>query len=210
MCVWLRTALVLAMRQAWSRLSIGIAVRDVFSSITVREAKHLQTKLAEASIAAALRVVREELNSKYALTGNNLLGLLLRQTGGCGLDYDSDLDLIFTYDDLPATGATVTNSEFYSRAAELFVTAVSSMTRDGNLYRVDLRLRPYGSKGMSAISSESFLNYMRDTAAVWEMLAFVKLRSVGGDLTLGALVETETRRIIHTKAGLIDPGTLRV
>ena len=62
---------------------------------------------------------------------------------------------------------------------------------------------------MSAISSESFLNYMRDTAAVWEMLAFVKLRSVGGDLTLGALVETETRRIIHTKAGLIDPGTLR-
>lgn len=200
-----------AMRQAWSRLLIGIAVRDVFSSITVREAKHLQTKLAEASIAAALRVVREELNSKYALTGDNLdlAVLALGKLGGRGLDYDSDLDLILIYDDLPATGATVTNSEFYSRAAELFVTAVSSMTRDGNLYRVDLRLRPYGSKGMSAISSESFLNYMRDTAAVWEMLAFVKLRSVGGDLTLGALVETETRRIIHTKAGLIDPGTLR-
>ena len=199
------------MRQEWSKRLIGIAVRDVFGTISIREAKRLQTKLAEASITAALRVVHDELNSRYG-SQNDHLGLAvlaLGKLGGRGLDYDSDLDLILVYDDSAVTGAAVTNAEYYSRAAELFVTALSSMTRDGNLYRVDLRLRPYGSKGMSAISSESFLNYMRETAAVWEMLAFVKLRSVGGDSGLGSGVESSTRRIIHERALAFDPAALR-
>ena len=199
------------MRQEWAKLLIGIAVRDVFGSITVREAKRLQTKLAEACIEAALNIVLDELNSKFASNSDelNLAVLALGKLGGRGLDYDSDLDLILVYNDAAETGAAVTNAEYYSRAAELFVTALSSMTRDGNLYRVDLRLRPYGSKGMSAISGESFLNYMRETAAVWEMLAFVKLRSVGGDTRLGSGVEDSTRRIIHERALAFDPAVLR-
>ena len=83
------------------------------------------------------------------------------------------------------------------------------MTRDGNLYRVDLRLRPFGSKGMSAISIDAFLGYMADTAAVWEMLAFVKVRAVGGDASLGYTVENETRRIIHERAAAVDKNELR-
>jgi glutamate-ammonia-ligase adenylyltransferase len=82
------------------------------------------------------------------------------------------------------------------------------MTRDGNLYRVDLRLRPYGSKGMSAISGESFINYIRDTAAVWEMLAFVKLRAVGGYQELGSRIESETRRTIHERAAALNGAEL--
>src|SRR5258708_3919653 len=83
------------------------------------------------------------------------------------------------------------------------------MTRDGNLYRVDLRLRPFGSKGLGAISIDAFLGYMAETAAVWEMLAFVKLRYVGGDPSLGLNVENETRRIIHERALAVDPVELK-
>ena len=83
------------------------------------------------------------------------------------------------------------------------------MTRDGSLYRVDLRLRPFGSKGMSAMSIDAFLGYMTETAAVWEMLAFVKLRMVGGDASIGLNVENETRRIIHERAAALPANELR-
>ena len=84
-----------------------------------------------------------------------------------------------------------------------------SMKRDGNLYRVDLRLRPFGSKGLTATSIDSFLEYMAETAEIWEMLAFVKLRFVGGDPSLGYTIENETRRFIHQRALSIEPAELR-
>ncbi len=200
-----------AMRKAWSHLLMEIVVRDIFEKITISEAKRLQTKLAEASIAAALRAVRDELAHRYhdESTHLDLAILALGKLGGRGLDYDSDLDLVIVYYDPKEPLTDVTPAEFYSRAVELFVTALSSMTRDGNLYRVDLRLRPFGSKGMSAMSIDAFLGYMQDTAAIWEMLAFVKLRFVGGDLSIGFNVENETRRLIHERAAAADPAELR-
>lgn len=200
-----------AMRRTWSRFLLEIVVRDIFDKLTIRDSRRLQTMLAEASITAALRVVRDELAHKYNSRSIELdLAILaLGKLGGRGLDYDSDLDLIIVYYDPKHQIAGVTPAEFYSRAVELFSTVLSSMTRDGNLYRVDLRLRPFGSKGMSAISIDAFLGYMGDTAAVWEMLAFVKLRMVGGDPSLGNNVESETRRLIHERALAVDPIELK-
>ncbi len=200
-----------AMRKVWSRLLLELVVRDIFGKLTLRDAKKAQTELAEASIKAALEVVRDELTNRYRPHEVNLdLAILaLGKLGGRGLDYDSDLDLVIVYFDPGHQIAGVSAAELYARAVELFSTTLSSMTRDGNLYRVDLRLRPFGSKGMTAISIDAFLDYMRDTAAVWEMLAFVKLRAVGGDDSLAKNVETETRRIIHERALTVDPDELR-
>jgi glutamate-ammonia-ligase adenylyltransferase len=96
----------------------------------------------------------------------------------------------------------------YSRAVEMLVTLLSSMTRDGSLYRVDLRLRPYGSKGLSAMSAPVFLEYMRATADPWEFLAFVKLRAIGGDFELGKRIEHETRNIIHERSDQMSKNEL--
>jgi glutamate-ammonia-ligase adenylyltransferase len=200
-----------AMRRLWSRFLLEIVVLDLFERIGISEAKRLQTLLAEASIAAALRCVRDELGAKHGANDCplDLAVLALGKLGGRGLDYGSDLDLILVFDDTKPVPDGESHAEYYSRAAELFVSALSSMTRDGNLYRVDLRLRPYGSKGLTTISAEAFLGYMNDTAAVWEMLAFVKLRAVGGELDLGERLENETRRIIHQRATGVDPTELR-
>jgi len=200
-----------AMRKVWSRLLLELVVRDIFGKLNLREAKKAQTELAEASIKAALEVVRDELTNRYRPHEINLdLAILaLGKLGGRGLDYDSDLDLVIVYFDPGHQIAGLSAAEFYARVVELFSTTLSSMTRDGNLYRVDLRLRPFGSKGMTAISIDAFLDYMRDTAAVWEMLAFVKLRAVGGDDSLARNVESETRRIIHERALTVDPDELR-
>ena len=199
-----------AMRQAWSRLLLEIVVRDIFGKISIREAKRLQTNLAEASIAAALRVVRDEMAHRFQDSSLQLdLAIMaVGKLGGRGVDYDSDLDLVIVYFDPKHSIAAMTAAEFYSRVVELFTTVLSSMTRDGHLYRVDLRLRPFGSKGLSAISIDAFLDYLGESAAIWEMLAFVKLRCAGGLPEIGNNVETEARRIIHERARSISISDL--
>ncbi len=199
-----------AMRRAWIRRLLEIVVKDVYEKITIAEAKRLQTELAEASIAAALVVTRDELSRRYAVDALqlDLAVMALGKLGGRGVDYDSDLDLVMVYFDPGKHIGGLTASEFYSRAVELFTTTLSSMTRDGSLYRVDLRLRPFGSKGLSATSIDGFLRYMQDTAAIWELLAFVKLRFAGGDASIGVNVENETRRSIHERAVSLDPSDL--
>ena len=89
------------------------------------------------------------------------------------------------------------------------IAALSSVTREGYLYRVDLRLRPNGKNGPLVTSSEGFLDYVRQRSAVWEWLAYVKLRAVAGDLELGRMVETHARHALHEKARAINPDELR-
>ena len=192
-----------ALRKTWSRFLLEIVVFDVAEKISTRQSKQLQTKLAEASIEAALLVARRELGRRFAVRFDRfpfaVLGL--GKLGGGGMDYGSDLDLILIYDDeksLPASNQTP--AEFYSRAVEIFVTALSSLTRDGHLYRVDLRLRPDGKNGATATGKNAFLNYLETRAAIWEWLAYVKLRGAAGDLNLAKATEAAAREIIHRNA----------
>jgi glutamate-ammonia-ligase adenylyltransferase len=130
----------------------------------------------------------------------------LGKLGGGRVDYGSDLDLVLVYGD-DAVFGEISIAELYNRAIEIFVTTLSGMTRDGNLYRVDLRLRPYGKNGASANPESIFIDYFRNTASIWELLAFVKLRGIAG--AIADRVESDVRRIIHERALKADPGELR-
>ena len=128
-----------------------------------------------------------------------------------GVDYGSDLDILITYDSLvPSPIKTLTQDETYSRLVELMIAALSSITREGYLYRVDLRLRPHGKNGPLVTSSEGFLDYLKEESAPWEWLAYVKLRCVGGDQELGKMVETHARHRIHANALKLDPRRVEV
>ncbi|HTH50560.1 MAG TPA: hypothetical protein VL501_01420, partial [Pyrinomonadaceae bacterium] len=207
-----------AMRRSWTAALLEIVLADVYGKVTLPDAKRLQTELAEASIAAGLWTVRQELESGYrtplesAAEVNELFPglavLALGKLGGKGVDYDSDLDLVMVHDVERAAPSMSADAQTFQRAVELFVTVMSSMTRDGSLYRVDLRLRPYGSKGLTAMAADSFRSYMRETAAAWEFLAFVKLRAVGGDLEFARRVESETRTTIYARARELAAGEL--
>ncbi|NNE98984.1 MAG: hypothetical protein HKN25_08180, partial [Pyrinomonadaceae bacterium] len=76
-------------------------------------------------------------------------------------------------------------------------------------YRVDLRLRPDGKNGANSIGIHALYSYMKDRAAIWEWLAYVKLRGIAGNLTIAKLVELETRSIIHEAAVKTDAEQLR-
>jgi glutamate-ammonia-ligase adenylyltransferase len=127
------------------------------------------------------------------------------------VDYGSDLDLIIIYDSsVPSPIASLTQDEAYARLGELMIAALSSVTREGYLYRIDLRLRPDGNKGPLVSASQSFLDYLKQRATVWEWLAYVKVRAVAGDLELGRAIETQARQVIHEAARQIDPQELRM
>jgi glutamate-ammonia-ligase adenylyltransferase len=186
-------------------------VEDACGSLDLSACKGRQTALAEAALDAGQTIVRDELALRYSwpIADLKMSVLALGKLGGGAIDYDSDLDLIFIYDEAADVPSKTSHAEFFGRATELLVTTLSSMTREGSLYRVDLRLRPYGSKGLSSIGASAFLEYIREKAAVWEMLAFVKLRGVAGDLQTAWSVEQAARMIIHERARSIDPDLLR-
>lgn len=200
-----------SIRKAWHAEILRLAAEDAAGRIDAGGSKKRQTRLAEETLRIAIEIVRRELESKYAVSLQELklAVLALGKLGGGSIDYDSDLDLIFVFDDSSEVPGGTSHVEFFGRAAELLVTTLSSMTREGSLYRVDLRLRPYGSKGLSCIGSEAFLDYIRERAAVWELLAFLKLRSVSGDSKTGNRVEQAARSAIHERAKATDPETLR-
>jgi glutamate-ammonia-ligase adenylyltransferase len=109
----------------------------------------------------------------------------------------------------PSPVAGLTHDEAYARLAELLVAALSNITRERYLYRVDLRLRPDGQKGPLVTGSEAFIAYVKKRSGFWEWLAHVKLRAVAGDLEFGSAIEATARKLIHELARDADPEQLR-
>ena len=113
--------------------------------------------------------------------------LALGKLGGVELNYSSDVDLIFLYDEDGNTdgGKPMSNREFFERLARDVVRLLTESTELGIAYRVDLRLRPEGQHGPVVISLESAMHYYDVLGRTWERQAFVKARPVAGDLDLG-------------------------
>lgn len=201
-----------SLRRTWSRFLLDIAFFDIFEKITPREAKNAQTRLAEASLTIAHEITKRELSKRYGKFKElNLAVLGLGKLGGRGMDYGSDLDLILVYDDAKSLPfKNLTHAEFYAKATEIFVNTLSSFTREGNLYRVDLRLRPDGKNGATCSSKSAFLSYFQNRSAMWEWLAYVKIRGVAGDVNLAIETEAEIRKILHQKAQNADIEDFRV
>ncbi len=201
-----------ALRLKWAELIAEIGALDVSNQISIFDTNRLQTELATASLNVAYLVARREMARRHGVlrAGPRVAFYGLGRLGTGGVDYGSDLDILITYDSLvPSPVPSLTQDEAYARLVELMIAALSSITREGYLYRIDLRLRPHGKNGPLVSSSEGFLAYLREQSAPWEWLAYVKLRAVGGDQELGKMIETHARHRIHQNALRLDPTELQ-
>jgi len=201
-----------ALRLQWAELLTEIGAHDALDQLSMFEANRLQTELATASMNVAYLIARREMARRYgSFSGGPRIAFYgLGRLGSGGVDYGSDLDILITYDSMvPSPIKTLTQDETYSRLVELMIAALSSITREGYLYRVDMRLRPHGKNGPLVTSSEGFLDYLKAESAPWEWLAYVKLRCVGGDQEMGKMIETHARHRIHANASRLDPGELK-
>jgi glutamate-ammonia-ligase adenylyltransferase len=192
-------------------LLIEIGAQEIAGSINLLQVNRRLTDLAKGTTNAALVIAQRELARRYGplATEPCVAVLALGRFGSGGMDYGSDLDLVIVYESMSASLVpALTQEETYARLTEYFVTALSSITRAGAPYRVDLRLRPDGQKGPLAIGATSFIDYIQSRAGIWEWLAYVKLRAVAGDLMFAREVETAARRRIHQLAQQVDANGL--
>ncbi len=111
----------------------------------------------------------------------------LGKLGGNELNYSSDIDLIFLYEQDGQTDArrNVNNQEYFERLAKEVIRLLTEPTELGTAYRVDLRLRPEGSLAPLCLSFDSTLSYYDVKGRTWERQAFVKARPIAGDRDLG-------------------------
>ncbi len=122
--------------------------------------------------------------------------------GAHELNLSSDIDLIFGY---PEGGETegvkcsLDNQEFFSRLGQRLIKALDSMTVEGFVFRVDMRLRPYGSAGALALSFNALEQYYQDQGRDWERYAMIKARVVGGDQSAGRQLLEMLRPFVYRR-----------
>jgi glutamate-ammonia-ligase adenylyltransferase len=110
--------------------------------------------------------------------------------GGLELNAGSDVDLIFVYDSDDGGGELALH-DYWSRVVRRAVASIDTPSEDGLIWRVDLRLRPEGSRGPLANSVAATERYYETWGRLWERAALLRSRPVAGDLQLGELVGRE-------------------
>ncbi|OOF43650.1 bifunctional glutamine synthetase adenylyltransferase/deadenyltransferase [Rodentibacter rarus] len=159
---------------------------------TVEEIFIRLSQLAESLIIAArdwlYRQACEEMGTPLDEQGKAqpLYILGMGKLGGFELNFSSDIDLIFTY---PTQGETniegsrarkpVDNAKFFTRLGQRLISALDDFTVDGFVYRVDMRLRPFGENGALALSFAAMEQYYQDQGRDWERYAMIKGRILG-------------------------------
>ena len=199
-----------ALRRAWAEEVLRIGYGDVVGRVALRQVNELQTALASASLEVASELALEKLVARYGQSGTpavfTILGL--GRLGHMGVDYGSDLDIIVVYEDrVPSPLLGLSASEAYGRLVEMIIHILSTITHEGYLYRVDLRLRPGGNASPLAQSRSAFGDYLRTKASTWERLAYLKAFPIGGDPHFGRQIHEELQALIlHPRPS--DPATL--
>ncbi|BFM18456.1 bifunctional [glutamate--ammonia ligase]-adenylyl-L-tyrosine phosphorylase/[glutamate--ammonia-ligase] adenylyltransferase [Maricurvus nonylphenolicus] len=112
-----------------------------------------------------------------------LLVLGMGKLGGFELNVSSDIDLIFAY---PESGTTQggrkeqSNQEFFNRLGQRVIKSIDAHTADGFVFRVDMRLRPYGQSGALVLNFDSLEEYYQTQGREWERYAMIKARVIAG------------------------------
>jgi glutamate-ammonia-ligase adenylyltransferase len=178
------------------------------------------TWIAEVILEKAVSLCRRELEIRYGqptcvvggqrrVAGFAVIGY--GKLGGIELGYGSDLDLVFIHGSDSVEAMTdgersISDAQFYARLGQRMIHMITAQTPSGQLYEVDMRLRPDGKKGMLVRSLGSFAEYQARNAWTWEHQALVRARPVAGDRRLAERFERVRREILCTER---DPVGLR-
>ncbi|HEX2830728.1 MAG TPA: bifunctional [glutamate--ammonia ligase]-adenylyl-L-tyrosine phosphorylase/[glutamate--ammonia-ligase] adenylyltransferase [Burkholderiales bacterium] len=178
-----------SLRVLRKEVMLALIARDLSGLAALDEVVATVTALAEVALGAATDGVHRELAAQYgeprgssgALQKLHVVGM--GKLGGGELNVSSDIDLILLY---PEEGETdgarsLSNHEFFTRLARRLSGLLSERTEDGYVFRVDLRLRPYGDSGPVVASFDMLENYLVTQGREWERYAWIKGRVLTGD-----------------------------
>ncbi|NGP52243.1 bifunctional [glutamate--ammonia ligase]-adenylyl-L-tyrosine phosphorylase/[glutamate--ammonia-ligase] adenylyltransferase [Thioalkalivibrio sp. XN8] len=167
---------------------LRIAWRDLAGWAALEETLGHLSELAEVCIRAAADWVHAGLAARHGEprgadgAPQRLLVIAMGKLGGGELNFSSDIDLVFLYPEAGETdGArSLSNEQFFTRAGRQLIRLLDEATADGFVFRVDMRLRPFGESGPLVMSLPAFANYLQQHGRSWERYAYVKARAVTG------------------------------
>ncbi len=178
-----------ALREVRRAAMLRIIARDLAGLADLDEVVTSTTALAEESLRFALTHLDAWLAATHGepvaeSDGSRLRMLVMGmgKLGGRELNVSSDIDLIFLYPEAgEAQGARPLSAhEYFTRLGKKLINALSEHTADGHVFRVDMRLRPYGDSGPLAMSFAMLENYLLTQGREWERYAWVKARELTG------------------------------
>lgn len=156
--------------QKWELLRIGAC--DSFGLLDFKSVVLQLSLLADSMAQAALGVIASELG----IATDDFCVLAFGKLGGEELNYSSDIDLVFI-----SRG----DAARYWNLSQRLIRALGDATAEGFLYRVDMRLRPWGRSGALVCTVDAYVEYLHQHAALWEKQALLKARPIAGNLRLG-------------------------
>lgn len=151
---------------------LRIAACDTFHLVDLKTATRQLSLLADAIVQVVLAAHAKAIG----IDPDAVSVLAFGKLGGLELNYSSDIDLLFV-------GKTAGDAE--TLLAQRTIRSLSQVGPDGFLYRVDMRLRPWGKSGPLVVTGDTYQSYMANSAELWEKQAFLKARPIAGDLEMG-------------------------
>ena len=176
---------------------LRIALNDLHGQMKQGEGAKQLSWLAEVCLERAYLIATSELVSRFGTpfsesaegqreTAFAIVGM--GKLGGLELNYHSDLDIIFVYEQegktQPGEGTDpdrfrqISNHEYFAKLAQRIITVLTLVTREGVVYKIDTRLRPSGNQGPLVTSLAAFERYHHESAQPWERQAMTKARVV--------------------------------
>ncbi len=192
------TALNQRLRQLRQRVWLITTARDLAGTADLAEVTAAYSNLAEVCIAAALDFHHAALAERHGTPRDEhgkpqqMVVVGMGKLGGGELNVSSDIDLIYLYpeegdtasDAEPAHGEaktrSISNHEFFIRVGRKLAASISENTADGYVFRVDLRLRPWGESGPFAMGFAMLEDYLMAQGRPWERYAWIKARPLTG------------------------------
>ena len=181
------TGLARAVRELRKRVMVKLILRDLNGLADLDEVVQAMTALAEVCIQQAQVCLMQTLQKQFGTplgetnaTPQELLIIGMGKLGGGELNVSSDIDLIFVYpEDGETNGARkLSNHEFFTRLGRRLISIINELTADGYVFRVDMRLRPYGDSGPLVSSFAALEEYLVSQGREWERYAWIKARVV--------------------------------
>lgn len=197
-----------ALRRLRLREMLRIAWRDLGGRAQLDETLGELSELAEQCVDAALRWVETRLSAVHGTPRGGsdgepqrLVVLGMGKLGGRELNFSSDIDLIFLY---PEDGTTdgdkpLDNHQFFIRLGQRLIKLLNQVTAEGFVFRVDMRLRPFGDAGPLAMSFDAAEHYYETHGREWERYAYIKARVVGGDRERGRALLERLRPFVYRR-----------
>jgi glutamate-ammonia-ligase adenylyltransferase len=179
-------ALARVLREFRNREMVRIAWRDLAGWAQLEETLLDLSGLADACVSSALEFLGKRLAKEAGFnTGKfspQLVVLGMGKLGARELNFSSDIDLIFSYpegeDDWHQPHSSP--DEFYLQLGRQLIRALDDQTEHGFVFRVDMRLRPYGDSGPLVASFDALTDYYQLQGREWERYAMIKARPVAG------------------------------